>query len=161
MINNILNKMNSHNKTHGFDMKFDYRFDANLFSVFKPIVSNKVMKGINNPNELNMLKSYWISLLDSKDKSTSYSPFTFSNLPVILLQKERIYGNKRMNNDNKLEELKSHINTVKTNKQVILKEKIESLKKINQLKNKINHLKIKADIIDISITEKVGKCKDL
>ena len=161
-INETLFKMNSQNRNEGLDRKNDYRFDANLFSVFlNTKVSTKLMKGIHNTEELNKLKSWGLSLLKCDDKSTSYSPFSFSHLPVILMTKEQIYGSKKINNDNKLKELKSHINSIRIKKQTNLKEKLESMEKINEVKKKISLLKVKSEIIDDMIKDKDRICKEV
>jgi hypothetical protein len=161
-INEILIKMNSLNRNEGLDRKNDYRFDANLFPVFlNSKVSTKIMKGIHNTEELNKLKSLGFSLLKCKEKSTSYSPFSFSNLPVILIQKEQMHCSKKINNDNKLRELKSHINSNRIKKQTNLKDRLASLEKISEVKNKINLLKVKSEIIDEMIKNKDLKCQEV
>ena len=157
IINSYLLKINSY-QDEGFEKKFDYRFDPNLFSFLtKDINISKVMKGQFFSEEIKKLKALYSSMFKQNNniKINPYVAFSFKNQPKIYYAKEDLFSLKKLNSENKLQECKKHIESLNKEKELSKKKMSHSMERINMIKTCITLLKIKNHQLDLTLKERL------
>ena len=157
IINSYLLKINS-SQDEGFEKKFDYRFDPNLFSFLtKDINISKVMKGQFFREEIKKLKALYSSMFKQNNniKINPYVAFSFKNHPKIYYAKEDLFSLKKLNSENKLQECKKHIESLNKEKELSKKKMSHSMERINMIKTCITLLKIKNHQLDLTLKERL------